>query len=68
MTDSMKFGPEWYVTCMSCGKTLEYYVHLHLLITFMIMIYLLYLLHVGCARLRQETVAILVVVAEGPQL
>jgi len=24
MTDSMKFGPEWYVTCMSFGKTLEH--------------------------------------------
>lgn len=62
MTDSMKFGPEWYVIYVT-GETLERY-----LVMFRIVLYLLYLLYIGCARFHQETVAILVVVAEGQQL
>ena len=61
MTDSMKFGPEWYVIYVT-GETLERH-----LVMFRIVLYLLYLLYIGCARFRQVIVAILVVVVEGQQ-
>lgn len=62
MTDSMKFGPEWFVTYYK-KKTWKNYSVIYNYVSNSIVFFLS-----GCARLRQATVAILAVVAEEPQL
>lgn len=59
MTDSMKFGPEWYVTYIT-GKMLEPYLILFI-------VFIIFTIHIGYARFRPK-IAVLVVGAEGPQV